>query len=120
MLSSDDYLVLQEKIRRALTKLDGDGLKGEYRTLEQLKPDAKEALAANGALFDEKDASLRSANALGEWPKGRGIFSSEDRSLIVFVNEQEHMRIISTQAGSDLDGALERFRRGLKVCARCF
>lgn len=107
---------MQEKLQRALATLDGEGIKGEYRSLEKLGDDAKKDLAASGASFDEDKKSLRDSAAFNEWPKGRGVFSSADRSLIVFINEHEHLRIISAQAGSNLSSALQRFRRGLKVC----
>ena len=42
------------------------------------------------------------------WPTGRGIFLSSDRQLIVWVNEEDHLRIISLNKGGDLPSVYSR------------
>ena len=42
------------------------------------------------------------------WPAGRGIFLSSDRQLIVWVNEEDHLRIISLNKGGDLPSVYSR------------
>ena len=42
------------------------------------------------------------------WPTGRGIFLSSDRQLIVWVNEEDHLRIISLDKGGDLPSVYSR------------
>ena len=43
------------------------------------------------------------------WPDGRGIFLSSDRNLIVWVNEEDHLRIISLEQGGDLNSVYSRY-----------
>lgn len=42
------------------------------------------------------------------WPTGRGIFLSSDRQLIVWVNEEDHLRVISLEKGGDLSSVYSR------------
>jgi ATP:guanido phosphotransferase, C-terminal catalytic domain len=32
-----------------------------------------------------------------DWPDGRGIFHNKDKTFLVWVNEEDHMRCISMQ-----------------------
>ena len=43
-----------------------------------------------------------------DWPVGRGIFLSSDRQLIVWVNEEDHLRIISLEKGGNLASVFSR------------
>lgn len=47
--------------------------------------------------------------------QGRGIFHNEDKSFLVWVNEEDHISLISVEEGSDVGKALVRVIRGLKV-----
>lgn len=39
---------------------------------------------------------------------GRGIFYNEDKTFLVWVNEEDHLRIISMQKGGDLASVYDR------------
>ena len=45
---------------------------------------------------------LKSAGGYDDWPNGRGIFMNKDKNFIVWVNEEDHIRIISMQKGANL------------------
>ena len=34
-----------------------------------------------------------------DWPEGRGIFHNKDKTFLVWVNEEDQLRIISMQKG---------------------
>ncbi|KAH7698780.1 arginine kinase, partial [Aphelenchoides avenae] len=55
------------------------------------------------------------ANACNYWPKGRGIFHNNDKTFLIWVNEEDHMRIISMQEGSDVGKVLDRLAVESKV-----
>ena len=48
-----------------------------------------------------------------EWPDGRGIFHNNSKTFLVWVNEEDQLRIISMQNGADI---LEVFTRLSKAC----
>merc|ERR1712076_291692 len=49
-----------------------------------------------------------------DWPEGRGIFHNTDKTFLVWVNEEDQLRIISMQKGGDVKGVFERLARGIK------
>ena len=57
---------------------------------------------------------LRDAYGYDDWPIGRGIFFSHNKKFLVWVNEEDHLRIISMQQGGNL---AEVWQRLVKVKA---
>eukprot|EP00756_Hemistasia_phaeocysticola_P027245 Hpha_TRINITY_DN16106_c1_g1::TRINITY_DN16106_c1_g1_i2::g.4071::m.4071/K00933/E2.7.3.2; creatine kinase len=92
---------------KALLKMDGD-LKGDYYPLHGSRsyapkptgmPEEKEEeLRKVGNLFQEPDSTLLLASGMGRhWPDGRGIFHNDAKNLFVWLNEEDHLRIVSMQ-----------------------
>ena len=53
------------------------------------------------------------------WPKGRGIFHNEEKTFLVWVNEEDQLRIISMQPGADIGQVFDRLSRAAaKIEAR--
>ena len=46
-----------------------------------------------------------------DWPRGRGIFHNNDKTFLVWVNEEDQLRIISMQPGADIGQVFERLSR---------
>lgn len=44
----------------------------------------------------------QAANANHYWPTGRGIFHNANKTFLVWVNEEDHLRIISMQIGGNV------------------
>lgn len=65
-------------------------------------------------LFKEGDRFLEACGLNREWPEGRGIFHNNEKTFLVWVNEEDQLRIISMQNGADI-GAV--FTRLSKACA---
>ena len=49
-----------------------------------------------------------------DWPESRGIFHNNEKTFLVWVNEEDQLRIISMQNGADI-GAV--FTRLSKACS---
>ena len=45
---------------------------------------------------------LRDAGGYRFWNKGRGIYHNKDNTFLTWVNEEDHLRIISMQKGGNL------------------
>jgi protein-arginine kinase len=54
---------------------------------------------------------LQAANACRYWPTGRGIYHNKEKTFLVWVNEEDHLRIISMQPGGNVGEVLERLNR---------
>merc|ERR1712079_632459 len=50
-----------------------------------------------------------------DWPEGRGIFHNADKTFLVWVNEEDQLRIISMQKGGDVKGVFSRLARGIQA-----
>ena len=51
---------------------------------------------------------LKDAGACQHWPTGRGIFLNKNRTFVVWVGEEDHLRIISIQQGGNLGEVFKR------------
>merc|ERR1711887_157777 len=50
-----------------------------------------------------------------DWPEGRGIFHNDKKTFLIWVNEEDQLRIISMQMGGDVRGVFERLAKGIKA-----
>merc|ERR1719359_712436 len=100
---------LERVVVKALLNLDGE-LKGDYYPLRgsksyRPKPNGmtqamEEELRSCGNLFKEPDSTeLLSSGSARHWPDARGIFFNGNKDLFVWVNEEDHLRIVSTERG---------------------
>ena len=51
---------------------------------------------------------LTDGGACQHWPTGRGIYLNKDRTFVVWVGEEDHLRIISIQQGGNLGEVYDR------------
>lgn len=47
--------------------------------------------------------------AARSWPNNRGIFHNKDKTVLSWVNEEDHCRIISMENGGNIKSVFERF-----------
>jgi len=93
----------------ACKKLEGE-LAGEYMSLKDMKDELIEQLIDEHLLYDKPVSTLLiSAGMARDWPDGRGVYLSKDKNLIVWVNEEDHARIVSMQKGGDIEKVWTRF-----------
>ncbi|CAD5216703.1 unnamed protein product [Bursaphelenchus okinawaensis] len=114
LLKESDYIEMQNKVKGALEQVQDSDLKGTYYPLDGMKKATQNQLIQDHFLFKEGDRHLQYANACNFWPKGRGIFHNNQKSFLIWVNEEDHMRIISMEQGSDVGRVLDRLVRGIR------
>ena len=74
----------------------------------------RDALIEEHILFnDADDKYLRSAGGYDDWPVGRGIFMNHAKNFIIWLNEEDHIRIISMQKGASLKQVWGRLVRAI-------
>merc|ERR1712157_47799 len=44
-----------------------------------------------------------------DWPQARGIYHNDEKTALVWVNEEDHLRIISMERGYNIRGVFDRF-----------
>ena len=43
-----------------------------------------------------------------DWPDARGIWHNDAKNFLVWVNEEDHLRLISMQKGGNMKAVFER------------
>jgi len=98
---------VESKVVSVLEKFTGE-LKGKYYSLSTMTEAEKKQLIADHFLFKGGDEYLQSCGLEREWPEARGIFHNENKTFLVWVNEEDQLRIISMQQGSNIRQVFER------------
>jgi arginine kinase len=97
----------------ALSNLDGD-LAGTFYPLEGMSQEVSQKLIDDHFLFKKGDRFLEACNLNRDWPSGRGIFHNDDKTFLVWVNEEDQLRIISMQPGAGIKEVFDRLCRAAK------
>jgi len=119
--SFEERRKLESIVVGALKTLQGD-LAGDYFPLHgsrsyAAKPNGmthekEEELRNAGNLFQEPDSTLLLSSGMGRhWPDARGIYHNNAKNFFVWLNEEDHMRIVSMQKGDDVKEVTARFMR---------
>jgi len=106
-ISRGDRKEVEKLVTSALSEFTGD-LKGKYYSLESMTDAEKKQLIADHFLFKGGDKYLQSAGLEREWPEARGIYHNDAKTFLVWVNEEDQLRIISMQQGSNIGQVFSR------------
>ena len=116
-MSEEDYIRLERTVRPVLESLTGD-LAGEYQSLSTMTKSEQAQLVSSHLMFDVCDSYLQDAGACQHWPAGRGIFLNKARTFVVWVGEEDHLRIISIQQGGELAEVFARLAEAVETLSR--
>lgn len=106
-LKNEQRMELEGKQRKALEGFTGE-LKGVYHPLTGMSKETQTKLVEDHFLFNDHDRFLKSAGGYNDWPNGRGIFFNDNKTFLVWCNEEDHLRLISMQMGGDLAQVYKR------------
>ena len=97
----------------ALAGLGGD-LAGVYYPLKKMTPDQEKQLIADHFLFQKPTGHLMvNSGAVRDWPDARGIWHNKEKTFLIWINEEDQVRVIAMQHGGDVKAVFERFSRGI-------
>lgn len=101
-------------LSESLTAMSDD-LSGKFYKLSDMTPEEEQTLIDDHFLFQKPGGGtlLAAAGAARDWPYNRGIFHNNDKTFLVWCNEEDHMRVISMQQGGDVGAVFERFTRAV-------
>jgi len=106
-ISADKRKEVEKNVVGALNNLTGE-LKGTYYSMTSMSDSDRKQLIADHFLFKGGDKYLQAAALEREWPQARGIFHNDGKTFLVWVNEEDQLRIISMQKGSDIGAVFKR------------
>lgn len=117
-LTEANYKEMESKVKAGLESLSDGELQGNYYPLLGMSKEIQNQLIADHFLFKEGDRFLQAANACRYWPVGRGIYHNKNKTFLVWVNEEDHLRIISMQNGGNVGQVLDRLIRGVNAISK--
>jgi len=108
---------IETQVSDSLRNLSGE-LSGTYYPLLGMDETVQNQLIADHFLFKAGDRFLDAAGLNRDWPEGRGIFHNREKTFLVWVNEEDQLRIISMQQGGDIEAVFSRLMKAVKEIER--
>jgi len=113
-MTEEQYKSMEEKAKAAFNQFP-ESHAGTYYPLTGMTEEVQDQLIADHFLFKEGDRFLQAANASRYWPTGRGIFHNKEKTFLVWVGEEDHLRIISMQSGGHVGEVFGRLVEGINA-----
>ncbi len=98
---------IEKTVSQSLKELTGS-LKGSYYPLDGMSKEVSAKLIEDHFLFKAGDRFLEAAGLNRDWPEGRGIYHNDEKTFLVWINEEDQLRIISMQMGGDIKEVFTR------------
>ncbi len=112
-ISKEQRDLVESSIVEALKSLSGE-LEGSYYPLFGMSKELQDELIKEHFLFKEGDRFLDAAGLNRDWSEGRGIYHNKEKTFLVWVNEEDQLRIISMQKGGDIKEVFSRLVTAIK------
>lgn len=98
---------VEKDVSGVLQAMEGE-LAGSYYPLNGMSEEVSAKLIEDHFLFKAGDRFLEAAGLNRDWPEGRGIYHNDDKTFLVWINEEDQLRIISMQMGGDIKEVFTR------------
>ena len=112
-ISKEQRDEVEASVVEGLKTLEGE-LAGAYYPLLGMSKEVQNKLIQDHFLFKEGDRFLDAAGLNRDWPEGRGIYHNHDKTFLVWVNEEDQLRIISMQQGGGIKEVFERLVNAIR------
>jgi creatine kinase len=80
-----------------------------------MSDEQRQGLIDDHFLFRGKDKMQAASGYHTHWPEGRGVFHNKSKTFVNWLNEGDHLRIISMEQGGDVLGVFTRLSEGAKL-----
>jgi creatine kinase len=103
-------------VKEGLATLEGE-LAGTYYSLTDMTDEQSAQLQEDHFLFQipNPSAMIFGCGGCRDWPDARGIFHNEAKQFLVWVNEEDQMRVISMQSGGNVVEVFKRWADGVNA-----
>lgn len=92
-----------------------EDLRGDLYRHTTMSNEQRQQLIDDHFLFRGCDKMQAASGYHMHWPHGRGIFIAKDKKFLLWVNEGDHLRIISMEQGGDVRAVFDRLSRGIQA-----
>ena len=97
-ITKEQRIEVEALMKKAFQKLTGD-LAGTYYPLEGMDETVRQKLVDDHFLFMSGDENYITAGMERDWPEGRGIFLNDAKTLLAWINQTEHLKIVAMEEG---------------------
>merc|ERR1712055_1266037 len=97
-ITKEQRLGVESLMKKAFDNLKDD-LAGTYFPLTGMDEAVRKQLVDDHFLFVSGDPNLKVTGMERDWPEGRGIFHNAAKTFLLWVNEEDQLRIISMEKG---------------------
>lgn len=111
-LTEKQLIEVEERVRAATETMDGE-LIGTYLSMGDLDTETQQEMVKQHKLFQRGDEHLQTAGCYRFWPTGRGVYLNPAATFIIWVNEEDHLRVISMASCGDLGDVYQRLVSGI-------
>ena len=116
-ISKEQRNDIESRVSGVLSGLSGR-LSGSYYPLQGMSEADSKKLIADHFLFKAGDRFLEAAGLNRDWPEGRGIYHNDEKTFLVWINEEDQLRIISMQMGGDIKEVFTRLMTAISEIAK--
>merc|ERR1711962_244762 len=113
-ITKEQRIGVEKLMSNAVQTFTGE-LAGKYYPLTGMEESVRQQLVDDHFLFVSGDRNLTVAGMERDWPEGRGIFHNDKKTFLIWVNEEDQLRIISMQMGGNVKEVFERLAKGIKT-----
>lgn len=125
-MSKDQRVAFEDVAAAAFAKLiEDDAYGGQYLSITpgsayEIDKAEYNSRVARHQMFKDMSADryLNVAGISGDWPFGRGMYVSRDEDFLVWVGEEDHLRIMAMMSGGDLGALFRRLHKGVEVLSQ--
>jgi creatine kinase len=127
-MTKEDRVNMEEELSKAFKTLaetkdsDGNPFGGRYHSLtpgreDSINEEEYQALVDAHFMFKDMgaDTYLTAAGIASDWPTGRGCYKSADEKFVIWVGEEDHMRIMCMFKGTKLADVFKKLNDALTV-----
>lgn len=122
-MTKEDRVNMEAKMCKAFDKLAAmEQFGGHYNSLTPghenfINESQYQALVDSHIMFKDMaaDSYLAAAGIASDWPYGRGCFVSADKSFVIWVGEEDHLRIMCMKKGTMLNDVFDQLKAALDV-----
>jgi len=129
-MTKEQRLKLEDTMKKVFDGFENPHLKGKYHPMVGMPEEDRKKYVDLHYLYINDDPTLELVGCYDDWPAGRGIFINENQEkgvFIVWVGEEDQLRIMAMAKGSDVQAVWDLFysgveavHKGVKACGDDF
>jgi len=117
-MTKEQRLKLESSMQKVFDGFESQYLKGKYHPMVGMPEEDRKKYVDLHYLYINDDPTLELVGCYDDWPAGRGIFINENQDkgvFIVWVGEEDQLRIMAMAKGSDVQAVWDLFYSGVEA-----